>query len=380
MALRFSILSRNALKSLLPGCTLREHGIVVERSAKGDLIYRVSLMVDGERIHRTIGKESEGVTRETVEREIEAFRTRAREGRLDLPKGRKTHRTFVEAANEYLQRMEETGGRDLLNKRRHLTQQLVPYFAKAKANAVTPLDIQRYTSDRLKTARQATVNRELSTLSHMLNKAVEWQWIAGDQKPRIYKGLEPRKPIAVLDEGQCSKLLSAAQTDADDRLHLFVAFGLNAAMRHGEIVAVRYEQIDFANRRIFIPLAKAGSREQPLTSALADMLAEDRKHAIDKNGWVFPAKPSAKTDAARKSHRPSMEYGFKRAVVRAGLNPKKVTPHVMRHTAITRLVKAGIDIPTVQKISAHKTIAMVMRYTHVHGQHIDDAMKALELA
>ena len=46
----------------------------------------------------------------------------------------------------------------------------------------------------------------------------------------------------------------------------------------------------------------------------------------------------------------------------------------MRHTAITNLVKAGVDLPTIQRISGHKTLAMVLRYTHVHGAHIDRAI------
>ena len=61
----------------------------------------------------------------------------------------------------------------------------------------------------------------------------------------------------------------------------------------------------------------------------------------------------------------------------AGLNPETITPHVMRHTAITKLVQAGVDLPTVQRISGHKTVAMVLRYTHVHGRHIDQAIRAI---
>src|SRR6266513_1837978 len=49
----------------------------------------------------------------------------------------------------------------------------------------------------------------------------------------------------------------------------------------------------------------------------------------------------------------------------------------MRHTAITKLVQAGVDLPTIQKISGHKTLAMVLRYVHVHGRHIDQAIRAL---
>ena len=49
----------------------------------------------------------------------------------------------------------------------------------------------------------------------------------------------------------------------------------------------------------------------------------------------------------------------------------------MRHTAITKLVQAGVDVPTIQRISGHKTAAMVLRYVHVHGQHIDEGIAAL---
>ena len=380
MALVYKIITAAKVKALPPREKLSEHGVVVQRTVKGDLIWRAAIMVDGKRIHRTVGKASDGVTRGHVEAAIETWRTHEREGRLNLPTGRKTRQSFAEAAGDYLRKMKETGGRDLLNKERHIRQQLVPYFGRNPINAVSSIEVQRYSVVRSKVAKKATVNRELSTLSHLMNRAVEWKWIKADDKPKITKAFEAAKPITILTGAQCSRLMGAAIADADDRLALFVAFGLNAAMRHSEIVAVRFDQIDFANRRVFVPLAKAGSREQPLTSALVDMIAKDREMAADRNGWIFPAKPSAKTEAARRSHRPSMEYGFKRAVVRAGLDPALVTPHIMRHTAITRLVKAGIDLPTIQKISAHKTYSMVLRYTHVHGQHIDDAIKALEIA
>jgi hypothetical protein len=49
----------------------------------------------------------------------------------------------------------------------------------------------------------------------------------------------------------------------------------------------------------------------------------------------------------------------------------------MRHTAITALVQAGVDLPTIQEISGHKTITMVLRYAHVHGQHIDRGIKVI---
>jgi integrase len=52
----------------------------------------------------------------------------------------------------------------------------------------------------------------------------------------------------------------------------------------------------------------------------------------------------------------------------------------MRHTAITKLVEAGVPLPTVQKIGGHKTLAMVSRHTHLSDRHVDSAMEALERA
>lgn len=52
--------------------------------------------------------------------------------------------------------------------------------------------------------------------------------------------------------------------------------------------------------------------------------------------------------------------------------------HTLRHTAITHLVQAGVDLPTVQRISGHKTLIMVERYTHQNGEYIRFAMDRLE--
>ena len=138
-------------------------------------------------------------------------------------------------------------------------------------------------------------------------------------------------------------------------------------MRHGEIMAARWDQLDMANRRLFIPDAKAGEREQPITPELAELLAREREMRDDREGWIFP---SPHSDSAA-GHRARMDRPFREAVKAAGLDPDAITPHVMRHTAITKLVQAGVDLPTVQRISGHKTLAMVLRYTHVHGRHIE---------
>ncbi len=373
MAIRFMKMSRKAINLLASGTSITEHGITVKRAANGDLSYSLNVMVDGARIHRVIGRESEGVTREQAERAIETLRTRAREERLDLPTGRKLHRSFAEAAEEYLHRMESTDGKDMVNKRRHLGVYLIPHFGDQRLDQLTEFGLKQYRRKRSDDgAKDATINREFSTLKHMLNRAVDWRWITLDRKPKIEQVRETRKQIRVLTEQQSRTLMKAAQADQDSRLWLFVAFGLGAAMRHSEIVRARYEDIDFDTRRLWINRAKSGEREQPITQSLADALRKQKAMEDDQDGWIFPA-----IHGGKQGHRQDMRGGFQRAVERAGLDPTKVTPHTMRHTAITRLVQANTDIATIQRISGHKTTAMVLHYTHVHGTHIDAAIGAL---
>lgn len=373
---KFHKLNRLALRALLPGESITEHGITAERLSDSDLRYAINIMVDRQRIHRVIGRESEGVTREQAERAIESLRTKAREGRLYLPSRRKTFPTFSELGEEYLKRIEADPhghGRNLARKQRHMRELLAPYFRRTRPDKMSDLAVAGYARWRREAGvATATINRELSTLNHFLARAVEWKWIK--DKPRISKGKESRKQIVTLSAADQQKLIRAAIGDQDPYTWLFAAIALGTGMRHGEIVRIRWDEIDFAHRRIHIPQAKAGQREQPITAALAETLKKERDQRPDQMGWLFPTKRKD----AKRPHRQTMAEQFRRAVERAKLDPAKVTPHVLRHTAITALVKAGVDLPTIQRISGHKTLAMVLRYTHLTDDHVDQAVAKLD--
>ena len=374
MGQRFTQLERRLIRRLERGQKITEHGIAAERLESGDIRYSVNIMVDGQRIHRVIGRDSEGVTRTQCEDFIVSKRTEAREGRLSLPKGRKTPLTFNIAAADYLQRLEQTDGKNIKAKRRQLNKYLMSFFGRQRLDGITSFIVDRYKKQRREAgATNGTINRELATLSHLINKAIEWNWIS-NRPGKITKLAESGGRIVALSDNQADALLQAAVGDEDPDCWLFVAFGLNTAMRHSEIIRARFDQLDLDKLRLHIPQAKAGEREQPITPELAVILYKEREMREDREGWIFP---SPRPNASLAGHRHRMDKPFRRAVLRAGLDAKSVTPHVMRHTAITKLVREGVDLPTIQKISGHKTLAMVLRYTHVHGQHIDQAIRTI---
>jgi len=143
-------------------------------------------------------------------------------------------------------------------------------------------------------------------------------------------------------------------------------------MRKMEILKIRREHIDIQRRVIYIPQAKADAREQPMTKDLANFFTAMIEPLPDDTPWLFPSA------ASNTGHVGFIQDAFRRTVARAGLNPKEVVPHTLRHTTITHLVQAGIDLPTMQRISGHRTLAMVAKYSHQNGAHIQSAMDMLQ--
>lgn len=117
MTIKFSKITRINQRKLITGQKLEEHGICFERLPNGDGRYSVNIMVDGQRVHRVIGKESEGVTRNQAEELIAKLRTDARHGRFQLPKGSKVVQSFKEAAEKYLERQQAEGAKNLSQKK-----------------------------------------------------------------------------------------------------------------------------------------------------------------------------------------------------------------------------------------------------------------------
>lgn len=395
MARTFTKLTRPAMRKLAAGEKLNEHGITFERQASGDGVFTVNVMVDGQRIHRVIGRESDGTTRTQTEEFIEKARQDAKAGRLNLPKGRKLAMTVGEAARKYLERLGESGGKDLKMKKMRLDLHIVPFFDDMPLAKISSFDIERYKKQRQQetiivrprgkaierapekaaTVKPATINRELAVLSHLLNKASEWGWIERTAA-RITRYQEGQGRITYLTTDQIKRLIDVAKADGNQIIYPFIVIALETSMRKMEILGIRKENISVERRIIYIPAVvgetKTGAREQPITQHLANFLAGYVEAAQPGTPWLFPS-PGAKSGHAMDIRKP-----FRRVVKAADLDPDQVVRHTLRHTAITHLVQAGVDLPTVKRISGHKTLAMVERYAHQNGAHIDSAMEKLQ--
>ncbi len=371
MARRFDKLTRPRIRALAAGEKITENGISATRLDTGDVRYSVNVMIDGERIHRVIGRESDGTTRTQAEEFIEKARSEARAGRLNLPTGRKLHLTFSSAADLYLKKLKEIGGKDYANNEQHIRLHLVPYFGNVRLDRISEFTVQKYQKHcRDKGLAETTTNRTLATYRRMARRLVNWR-VTTVALPMVKLKKEENQREHVISAEEEKRLLEAALHDSNSYIWIFMRLGLATGLRHTELLTARFDGFDANARRLRVK-AKGGKwRKQPLTRGIVELLEQERKMATDPQGWIFP------NPRTQSGHYESLGKPFARCVARAGLNPDVIVPHVMRHTAITRLAEKA-DIKTIQEFSGHETVAMVLRYAHSQEDAVNRALDRME--
>lgn len=255
---------------------------------------------------------------------------------------------------------------------RYIIKTLIAHFGKYRISDLTAEDAEKYKTKRSRSARPATVNRGLGLGKHMLAKAVEWGMIA-DNPFRGVRNLEvPKRDERVLSADEEVKLLAACDQVRSRLLRPLVVLALNTGMRRGELLGLEWSRVDLDQRTIRILNAKsdAGRRVIPMNATVHSLLSDLAKRTTSP--LVFPSsrKPGEKLLDLKK--------GFKKAVQVAGVY--KIRFHDMRHTFATRLIRAGVDIITVQKLLGHSKITMTERYTHSLADVKMAAVSKLDLA
>lgn len=366
-------ISAKAINDLKIGGELYGEGLHVRMTKKGANYY-TSFNQDGHRIHILLGKETAGFNLARARAHVMQLRARiaADSENANLVKKKGKPKQFSDASIEYIQTLKNTGGKNVKQKAQQLYDHLVPAFGKLVLGAIDSKRVQMYrTKRRGKGVRPSTVNREIATLNHFYSCAEEWGWVT--HRPYKVSNLkEGNEKIIRFTDDECKKLLTAAKVDVDPYSYLFVLIGLNTGMRHREILEMRFQNINWNEQRVFVSSAKAGPRYQPLPSVVISALRDEHEKRGASWSYVFAAD-------TKTGHRSYMKKQFQRIVKAAGLEKERYTPHVMRHTAITRLIENGVPIETVRKISGHKTLSMVLRYTHVADKHVDEAIESVQI-
>lgn len=369
MVVTYLKLTKPKMRALPHGQKISEHGIVYERLQTGHARFSINIMVRGRRIHRVVGYESEGIARKDAENFLYQKKADIKNGETTNKKTKFIPLAFDKVAKNYLERLEQSDGKDIKGKSGRIKNNLIPFFRKSRLDEIKAFDVDRFKNTRLKSGvTNGSVNNDLSTLSHIFSMAVEWEWI-GHIPAKIKKLKENPSRKTYLSQEQVVLIVDIAKKDRCRHVHPFFMVGLGTGMRRMEILSIRVEHINFANGTIFVPEAKDGSRTQPMTPELTAYL---KTFVQGCEEWLFPSLKS------KSGHITAIEIPFRRVIENAGLDPNLYVRHTLRHTVITHLVQAGVDLPTVKRISGHKTLAMVEKYAHQNGDHIQVAIEKLQ--
>jgi len=237
---------------------------------------------------------------------------------------------------------------------------------------INPLLIEKYKKTRKEEgAEPATINRELGCLRHMFNMAIAWgkaqNYPFGFGKNKVKFLKEPKGKDRILSEDEETRLLEAVRfTTKSQHLEPIIITALNTGMRKGEILNLKWSNVDFKTGHILVEETKNGEiRRVPMNRKLTATLESAKK--VSKSQYVFSDNGKPYGD---------VKTGWWTALKKAKIEGFRF--HDLRHTFGSRLGMAGVDIRTIQELMGHKDIKMTMRYSHPTPEHKKNAVKMLD--
>jgi site-specific recombinase XerD len=176
-----------------------------------------------------------------------------------------------------------------------------------------------------------------------------------------------RRPYRTLGESDIATVLATASTDRDRAL---LAVLLGAGLRAAEVVGLDVSDLhDDPESGLVIAVRRGKGRKdrqvpvQPEVSRLLLAYLAETGRCLGQPGPLFRAhdRGAAGRDRSRLSTR-AVGYLVRRALDRAGLAAKAISPHALRHTYAIRALRAGGNVIAVQKLLGHASVATTERY------------------
>ena len=227
--------------------------------------------------------------------------------------------------------------------------------------------VAAYRDERLRSVTGSTVRIELALLSDLFRvAAAEWGMKVENPVRRIQRPPAGRGRTRFLKKEEAERLLFECKRSRNRLLYPLVLLLLHSGMRPGEAAGLRWEQVDLEAGFIRLEDTKTGTdRNVPLTRKARKVLSGLKR----RGDFVFVRGGGESLPSYR------FRRAFECAVKRAGIPDFRM--YDLRHTAASYLLMSGVDIRTLAEILGHRTLQMVMRYTHLLEEHKRRAIEAL---
>lgn len=339
------------------------------RTDDGSLSYRVKVPLKG---HPAATGTFQRLT--DAKRWAQSTEAAIHEGRYFKTAEAKRH-TLGALVDRYIKEVLPIKPKNASNSGQHLVWWKSKLGAYALAD-VTPALIVKYRNDLLATTTRrgtkmanGTVVRYMASLSHAFSLAVkDWQWIDDSPLRKVTKPKEPRGRERFLSDSERDALLQACQASTSRFLYTVVVLALSTGMRRGEIMALRWPQIDLANGRILLFETKNDtSRAVPLAGMALAMMSDLAKVRRIETDLVFYGEAGDQPVDLTKP--------WTTALARAQVTNFRF--HDLRHSAASYLAMNGATTIEIAAVLGHKTLQMVKRYSHLANSHTSSVVTAM---
>lgn len=285
-----------------------------------------------------------------------------------------SERRFSEHAVDFLENYAVANNKfsEVSTKEVILRVHLVPALGDRRLSEIGPAQIEQYKAQKLKDGlARKSVNNHLTVLRKALVVAQEWGLLA---EVPVVKRLKVAKPeFDFLSFDEADRLLDAAEAEWLP----MIGTALQTGLRLGELLALRWEDVDLVAGRILVRQAvafgelgtpKSGrGREVPLSDTALRTLKAHR-HLMGPLVFCAPDGSMMPRDKPR--------HPLHRACRRAGL--RLIGWHALRHTFASHLVMRGAPIRAVQELLGHASIEMTMRYAHLSPEVARETVRLLD--
>lgn len=287
--------------------------------------------------------------------------------------------TFREFLEETYFPTANASRRDSSNYRdRNHAENVLPFLGDKFLRSITAGDVERFRAYRLgcktqknKAPSPYTVNLEMQFLSAVLKMAQRHRLIDRNPAEGVRRVPVDKKKVRYLSCEEETELFKVLPGMLDGMLEPIVRTALLTGFRRGEIVGLRWEDVNWQRAEIVVGYRKNHEpKYQPMCEELQEILRD-----VAASGWssefVFPNPATGKPVKGN-----SVTHAFIRALKLAGI--KDFRFHDLRHTFASRLVQAGVPLNTVRELLGQKSIQMTMIYAHLAPSNLRDAVKLLE--
>lgn len=225
------------------------------------------------------------------------------------------------------------------------------FIANLSVATITGPIVSRWRNERLLEVSGGTVCRDMTLLRHVFSVAMrEWDINITINPMTIIRKPDAGKPRdRVLNDYQRQSLIDACGHCRNPWVQPVVIFALETAARRGEILALKWSDVDLGKATAKLMVTKTDEPRNIPLSPVCIALLERLPRSI--HGFVFPITIEA------------LKQAYKRSVVRARI--EDFTFHDLRHDALTRLAKLGLSVLELRAISGHATANMLQRYVSI---------------